>query len=104
MISQNSIFIYQLFGIIFACGFVGEYYRSLNSASNITPQVFIINILAGCTVAFLIVYELYNRTGNRSLTISLGGLISYHEQQYITSLSKSFLNRVLGTREEENHE
>ena len=95
MFDNGLIFIIQLIGVVSAGGFIGEFYRTVHSNIDITPSIFIANYMAGCFLSFMFAYMIYTILDNENLSLIIGGLLSYQEQEFIARVSKKLLNRYV---------
>ena len=86
-----SLFIIQLIGIISAGGFIGEFYRTINSSETITPGIFLSRFLAGGFLSFCVAYGVYILSNHKETSLIIGGLLSYQKEQFVKELSKKLL-------------
>lgn len=94
----DAIFLLQLVVAVALGGFVGEFYRT-TLANGVVNRIFLAKLLAGSFLAGMLSYILYLNTDNKPLSIIVGALLSYQEEDFITSIVKQFLQHILKASE-----
>lgn len=94
----DAIFLLQLVVAVALGGFVGEFYRT-TLANGVVNRIFLAKFLAGSFLAGMLSYILYLNTENKPLSIIVGALLSYQEEDFITSIVKQFLQNILKASE-----
>ena len=90
--ANGYLIVMQLIGVVFAGGFIGEYYRAAHYPDlEMFSNIFIANFLAGGFLSFLIGYFIYNAFENKFLSITISGLLSFQEVKEINSTAKKII-------------
>lgn len=86
----ETLYLLQLLGAVAVGGFVGEFFRTSQSSAT-SIRIFIANFLAGSFVSFLMGYVIYIATRQRQISIIIGALISYQDEQFIARLARNMI-------------
>ncbi len=89
-----DIFFFQLFGMVGAGSFIGEFHRSI-SISDYTCRMFFGNFLTSAFLSYLIAYAFYSLTGAKEFTLIGAGLLSFQDEEFISKAGRRFLKNIM---------
>ncbi len=94
----ENLFFIQLVGCVSCGGFIGEYYRKVTAApeDNLNLKLFIAHFLAGSFLAFVVAYAVYLTSKQKELSLILGALLSYQDEQRLNKITRSIISEHLG--------
>ena len=82
----------QLLGAVCAGGFIGEFYRT--SSSPVSLRIFIAHFMAGSFLSFLVAYIFYNSSKNKTISLAMGGFLSYQDEKFINRVAKYIFAQI----------
>ncbi len=89
-----DLFYVQLFGVISAGSFIGEFQRSLVITEYSRTQ-FVANSLTSMFLSTLMASSFYMLTNLKEVTVILGGLLSYQDEKFLSKAGKSLTQSLL---------
>ncbi len=89
-----DIFFIQLFGMVGAGSFIGEFQRSI-TASDYTVRMFSANFMTSAFLSYLTAYAFYSLTGAREFTLIGAGLLAYQDEEFVAKAGRRFLKGII---------
>ena len=100
-----NLFPVQLAGCVGFGAFVGEFYRSSTSVSEVySLKIFMANFMAGAFLAFLVAYIFYLVVRQEEYTLVLGALIAYQDEKFISRIVRRLTRELIGRDGGDNSE
>ena len=99
MIQNGSSLFIQMIAYISLGGFLGEViraHRSTGGVSGISPVGFILNMIVGGFLGYILASIFYNLTENRGITLGICGLLGYQEVEILEKIGYKKIMAVFG--------
>ena len=82
----------QIAFAVCAGGFIGEFNRT--ATEPVTLRIFMANFLAGSFLSFFVAYLVYHMSNNKTVSVTVGGLLSYQDEKFINKIVKFILLEI----------